>query len=272
MVFNSEKFELLRYNKVLESLQCDYVDCDNNIIVEKEAVTDLGVLMSNNAKFSAHIQNVCSSIKNLSGWVLRTFKSRSKLVLLTTWKSLILPLHDYCSQLWSPSKPGEIQSLELLQWYFIRKIKGMFFNDYWDALSSLHMLSLQRRRERYQIIYLWKILENIVPNPVVVNTNANEKLIKFNISPRRGRFCILPTIKSTARSAVKNLKYNSFHMHSCKLFNSMPKDLRNLTGCEINVFKNKLDVYLATLPDNPNLPSLRKFCPFRSNSIVDIYN
>ena len=29
--------------------------------------------------------------------------------MLTLWKSLVMPILDYCSQLWSPSKVGEIQ-------------------------------------------------------------------------------------------------------------------------------------------------------------------
>ena len=270
MVFNNDKFELLRYNTSAVQVPFQYIDCDNEFILEKDSVKDLGVLMTNNGKFSSHIQNVCSSMKKMSGWILRTFKSRSKLVMLTTWKSLVLPLHDYCSQLWNPSKPGEIQSLELLQWYFIRKIKGTFFNDYWDALDCLNMLSLQRRRERYQIIYVWKIMEDLVPNPVIASDNDSSKLITFNVSPRRGRFCVLPNIKSTAPVLVKNLRYNSFHMHSCRLFNLLPKDLRDLTGCDTEHFKIKLDIFLATLPDTPNLPSLRKFCSASSNSIIDI--
>lgn len=36
--------------------------------------------------------------------------------------------------------------------------------DYWVVLKYLRLFSLQRRRERYHIIYTWKILEDLIPN------------------------------------------------------------------------------------------------------------
>ena len=75
-----------------------------------------------------------------------------------------LPILDYCSQLWSPSKVGDIQQIEQIQKSFTRKIRFASRKDYWERLEQCHLFSLQRRRERYRIIYVWKILEGIVPN------------------------------------------------------------------------------------------------------------
>ena len=38
--------------------------------------------------------------------------------------------------------------------------------DYWDCIKikKLHLVSLQRGRERYTIIHTWKILQNKAPN------------------------------------------------------------------------------------------------------------
>ncbi|KAK3892031.1 hypothetical protein Pcinc_004002 [Petrolisthes cinctipes] len=45
--------------------------------------------------------------------------------MLTLWKTLIQPLLDYCSQLWSLHKSGDIQQLEMVQRSFTRQIRGM---------------------------------------------------------------------------------------------------------------------------------------------------
>ena len=37
------------------------------------------------------------------------------------------------------------------------------------------------------------------------------------------------------------------------LFNSLPKELRNLTDTETDAFKKYLDKFLATLPDEPGM-------------------
>ena len=84
--------------------------------------------------------------------------------MLTLWKALVLPHFDYCSQLWSPSSILHIQELESIQRSFLKKIKGLSSMNYWKQLKSINMYSLQRRREQYRIIYVWSILEGIVPN------------------------------------------------------------------------------------------------------------
>ena len=67
-------------------------------------------------------------------------------------------------QLWNPSRKGDIQMLEQVQQNFIRKITGMEQLSYWEQLHALSMYSLERRRERYLIIYTWRITEGQVPN------------------------------------------------------------------------------------------------------------
>ena len=84
--------------------------------------------------------------------------------MLTLFKSLVLSRLDYGSQLWSPYKAKDISLLESVQRAFTKHFQGMHTYSYADRLSMLKLYSLQRRRDRYTIIYVWKILESIVPN------------------------------------------------------------------------------------------------------------
>ena len=165
MDFNSSKFDLLRYghNKYLKDAT-SYVSNANTPIEEKEMAKDLGVIMSNTGDFKDHISKVTETVRDLSSWILRSFKSRSPTLMLQLWKSIVIPHLDYCSQLWNPHYVSAIQQLEELQKSFVRHITGFRHMNYWSALSKLGLYSLQRRRERYQIIYLWSILESKVPN------------------------------------------------------------------------------------------------------------
>ena len=108
----------------------------------------------NNTKFE------CLRYGNqLCGWVLRTFNTRKTLPMMTLWKTLIRSRLDYCCQLWCPSKKGDVQALEQLQRQYIRKISGVQHLTYWQQLKCLSLNSLERRRERYIIMYVWRILE-----------------------------------------------------------------------------------------------------------------
>ena len=120
--------------------------------------------MSNDGMFKKQITKVITDAKSQAAWVLRTFASRDKQTMLTLYKSLIQCKLDYCSQLWSPVSKGEITALEQVQRNFLRKISGISHLPYWDQLKELKLYFLERRRERYMIIYVWRIIEGQVPN------------------------------------------------------------------------------------------------------------
>ena len=59
---------------------------------------------------------------------------------------------------------GLTQAIEVLQKAFFNRIDGMHHLNYWDQLTQLKSYSLERRRERYQMIYTWRIIEGQVLN------------------------------------------------------------------------------------------------------------
>ena len=276
MEFNFEKFECLRYGFNKELIQnTHYTTPDGKYIEVKEHTRDLGVTMSANASFNQHILNTVDSARQLTGWILRTFKTRDKLPMLTLWKTLVLSKLDYCSQLWDPSKKGYIQDLELVQRDFIKRINGLSELDYWQQLKSLALYSLQRRRERYMIIYVWKILENLVPNLDSKNP------VRSRDHGRRGRLCNEPAAHRIASKKLELLCESSFAYKAPRLFNKLPKELRALSvkpriledgtvkpGISEDTFKNHLDRFLATIPDQPQIRGYTDMRLAETNSLV----
>ena len=57
--------------------------------------------------------------------------------------------------------------------------------NYWERLEKLGIQSLQRRRERYIILYVWKILNKTISNDLNFN---------FRVSARRGITAIIPPL------------------------------------------------------------------------------
>ncbi len=252
MEFNDSKFELLRYGQNSELQQSTtYTSNTNNPIASKSSTKDLGVTMSASAEFKDHIDSITDTVKDLTAWILRSFKTRSKSVMLQLWKSIVIPRLDYCSQLWNPSKAYLIKQLEELQKNFVRRINGFSNMDYHSALKKLKLYSLQRRRERYQIIYLWSIIESHVPN-ISDNTNGELIRVQSTIQSRRGRTIATKVLRNTRYAS---LRFNSLPFAGARLFNALPKSLRNATCCSKMVFKSNLDDFLNKLPDMP-LPSV----------------
>ena len=245
MKFNEGTFELLRYGDDRDlKEQTNYTGPEGQVITEKDNVRDLGVLMTNNATFINHINKAVITAKQKCGWIMRTFRSREPTVMRTLWNSLVQPHLDYCSQLWMPTKRGELQRLEQVQRRFTLAVLGTQDKNYWERLKLLGMRSQQRRMERYRIIYSWKIITNKVPNPGITTRDSN----------RRGIVCIIPPIINQAPARIKTIKDNSFLVQGPRLFNTLPRDIRAMHDCTTNQFKNHLDCYLRNLPDEPPLP------------------
>ena len=249
MVFNGTKFQVVRYGYD-ESLKEDtlYFTEDTSEVIERfETLRDLGVILSQEATFSAHVQHVEKKVRQKIGWVLRTFYTRNAGFMKTLYKTLIVPHVDYCSQLWMPIQATQILNREKLQEDFLNRIPALREINYLQQQKQLKMISLQRRLERYRVLYVWKILEGIAPN-----CGINVKIE----GGRLGRMCSIPSISTHAKSSVKSMREQTFQVNGPKLFNSLPVKLRNMTKCSLEDFKVALDNYLAKVPDEPSVSGL----------------
>ena len=95
--------------------QTNYTSPSGVEIESKDFVKDLGILMDSNCTFEKQIVAIIEKAKNLISWILRTFYSRSLNCMITLYKSLVIPILEYCSVLWSPNAVGLIQRLEDIQ-------------------------------------------------------------------------------------------------------------------------------------------------------------
>ena len=244
------------------------MDPNGDIINEKEYIKDLGVYISSDLTWTRQINEVVSKSRSMLGWALRTFRTREKLPMTTVWNSLVRPCLDYCSPVWSPrpSNFHEIDLLEETQRSFTRQIEGMEGLDYAERLKKLHMYSTQRRNERFKIINIYKIKENLVPNI------SKEYGLTFKTHGRHGYKCEVPTFP--IRSRARKARESSFAWTACNLWNSLPRCVRDITGKSVEYFKNKLDKVLAFYPDVPRCSRSghsydRNFR--KSNSLCDHY-
>lgn len=184
MQLNGDKFETIRYDR-LQELKATRYTCNQQHIAIKHRVKVLGVHMSNDTTFTLHYcccnNNITEMAHRLTGWILRSFRTKRQDCMLTLWKSLVLPKLEYCCHLWFLHKVGDISRIEAVQRSFTSCIKGMECLSYWKRVQHLCLYSLQWQQERYTIMYMWKTLGWLVPY-----AGLNE-----HYHPRRGRLCYI---------------------------------------------------------------------------------
>ena len=254
--FNADKFEAMRFKKGRTPEQPDpvYLANNNNYIDFKTHIKDLGIWMSANLTFDEHIRVITAKARQYMGIILRTFKSRKTEVMLPLLKSLVRSQVEYACPIWSPTDSANIKKIEEIQRKFTSKFQRFRTYDeelgmticnvtYEERLKALKLHSLQRRRERYLIMYMYKIKIGLVPNPGF--EPDYRRCHKFTYKPRNDR---------------KNGRF-SFFCVGPRLYNSLPPELRELDDIPdenktlVDTFKDKLDQYLQTIPDNPGTQS-----------------
>ena len=112
MKVNSDKTFRLRIGKLGQEAPTTYKTPEGADIKQVESMRDPGVIFEESGSFKTQIQKVKNRSNQTIAWLLRTFNNRSIFFLKFLYKTYIRPLSDFCSQLWTPAKVAEIESLE----------------------------------------------------------------------------------------------------------------------------------------------------------------
>jgi hypothetical protein len=265
MEFNGPKFQAVRMGRrLLTDSTMLFTPNYSDPIKEVDTAKDLGILIDNDGDFVSQRREAARKTSQKAGWILRSFHSRDTALLRSLWMSLCQPHSDYGSQMWSTSSaPSALELQEAPLRNFTRKMSGMKNRSYWDRLSAANLSSIERRAERYRIIYAWKIAANLVPNPGMhfATSTGRSGGLKFTIPDFTGR-----------DGKVRSLISRSFFSEGPRLFNTLPAWMRD-TGVSLNIFKSRLDGLLSLLPDQPrsqnHSPEPTADNGLRSNSVRD---
>lgn len=249
MVLHEEKFDLIIHKAEPQSLLHElphtiesftYDTSSSNTLYPTEQLKDLGILISSDVSWSPHIGALVSRARSVSSWMLGVFKTRDRVSILTLYKSLVRSLLEYCCPLWNPSKIGDIQLLESVQRTLTSRVHGVQHMNYWDRLRSLKLMSLQRRRERYLILHMFKILHDLCPNDLNV---------KFAPLSRLGVRALIPNLSRASKQRHQTMYDSSFTVLGPRLWNTIPSELTQISSQQ--QFKNRLTNYLFSIPDKP---------------------
>ena len=218
-------------------------------------VKDLGVLVSSELSWEPHISSAVTRARSTAAWVLSVFKTRDTLVMMSLYKSLVRSILEYCCPLWNPRKVTEIQLLEGVQRTFTSRLCSVRHLDYWTRLQHLQIMSLQRRRERYIILQMWKILHNQSPNDIGV---------QFAPISRHGLRAKVPVISKNCRARHQSLYDSSFAVTGPRLWNVIPSELTQ--EADFHKFKITLTKFVKSIPDQPPVTG---YTTINGNSLLD---
>ena len=124
----------------------------------------LGVEISSNLSFNGHIQNITTSASRSLGFLKRNIRSRNPELREMAYKTLVRPLVEYSSSIWSPYTKSNIARLEMVQ----RRAARWTLSEYspyasvTQMLQSLGWRSLEQRRSDSRLCLFYKVIYGLV--------------------------------------------------------------------------------------------------------------
>jgi ribonucleases P/MRP protein subunit RPP40 len=149
-------FKLNRYSSRQENNAVYHIG--NQILSNITEIDDLGITIDKQLSFSNHIHGVVGKAKQRIYLLFKCFTSRNVSLLLKAYVSYVLPLFDYCSPVWSPTKLTDIDLIEDVQRGFTKRLKDMHDLPYEDRLLKCGLISLELRRLRKDLCLCYQIV------------------------------------------------------------------------------------------------------------------
>ena len=131
---------------------------NGNTLEETVLEKDLGVYVTPNLKSEAHVAKVAAKANSMVGRIKRTFNYMDEDMFKAVYPSMIRSHMEFAVQAWSPYLAKDIIQLEKVQRRATKLVHNLKSQPYDVRLETLGLTSLEIRRERGDLIQVFKII------------------------------------------------------------------------------------------------------------------
>ncbi len=164
MTFNTEKCKVMHVGKSHKSTHvCTMLDANGEERKLEVTTTerDLGVQVSDDLKVRAQVETAASMANRALGRLKKAFKSRSMILWRALYLTYIRPHLEFAVQAWCPYLAGDIKTLEQIQHRATKTITLIKHFPNLERLRLLELTTLEKRRERGDLIEQFKIMSKL---------------------------------------------------------------------------------------------------------------
>jgi len=230
MQFNEKKCKVIHFGR--SNPKFDYYM--NNIkLTEVSEEVDVGVKIHSSLKPSKHCAEIARRANGILGQLSKSFHYRDKRTFVNLYKTYVRCHLEYCTPAWSPTSPVDIATLEKVQQRAVGMVSGLTSVSYGDRLKELGLLSLEKRRERFDLIQTYRTLsrvDHVEPSRWFTLVNQEGR------NQTRLTSCKLNIVKPRSNLEIRS---NFFSQRVVNIWNNLPSEVKEAPS--LTAFKARLD-------------------------------
>ena len=209
---------------------------DGQTIPTTNEEKDIGVIVTDTLKPSRHCAEAARRATTILYQISKAFHYRDRHIFVKLYTTYVRCHLEYASPAWSPRNQGDIETLEKVQKRMVSMIPGLQGDSYEEKLRELHLMSLESRRNRTDMVTTYKILTGIdnVDHGTWFETYGNSNRLTRNSS------CPLNIVPKHART---DIRAGFFSQRVVNQWNNLPSTIK--LSPSIASFKRAYDAHQA---------------------------
>ncbi len=178
MGFNVEKCNALTVTLRKKPIVRNYV-LNGHMLERVHSAKYLGLMLTSNMNWSKHIKATTAKANKTSAFVHRNLKGCPTRVHTQCFKTLVRPVLEYASSVWSPHQKELVHDLEMVQRRAARRICGDFGRETSATalVDKLGLETLKSRRDAGRAIMMYKVMNGAVcvcPKPGTITPTQRQ--------------------------------------------------------------------------------------------------
>jgi len=200
MDFNSSKCQSMTISRKKNPIKTIYI-LHGNQLEQVSEVKYLGITITCDLRWNAHIESACSRARGVLGFLGRNLKIASSKTKELAYFSLVRPHIEYCATVWDPYTKKLINKIEMVQRRSARFVLNRwgYKDSVTEMLNILKWPTLAERRNQLRLSMFYKVHNNLVPitfdnmHPEIISSQSSGFKYKiFHSNTNAHRFSFLP--------------------------------------------------------------------------------
>ena len=205
-------------------------------LTESTTERDLGVIFSTNLKWNNQVTTAANKANQMLGRIKKSFVHFDCKLLRSLYTTFIRPFLEFAAPVWSPALKGDCDIIERVQHRATKVVSSIKGLSYEDRLKALNLTTLVERRQRGDMIQLYKIFQGV---------DKFEKENRFQIVHNNLRgHCFKYFSERSRHQQRENYLFN----RSANLWNSLPSEV--IESPTVNSFKAGFDCWMSSNQSN----------------------